>query len=187
MQRATIDRSKEWTVGDFLQLGEMSTPCELINGDLIMSPAPTPLHQTVSSNLNDLLKAEAKKRGDTVLYAPIDVFIDNKNVFQPDLIYITRQRGDIISLRGVEGAPDIIIEIVSPSSVFIDRNKKKRAYQNAGTREFWLVDPANKTLEIYLHDQADHDTPHLYLVEQGVVKSTVLPDLAFDLSSIFQR
>jgi Uma2 family endonuclease len=185
MKTLTIDRSKEWTVDDFLQLEESDTPCELINGELVMSPAPTPFHQNVSSNLNDFLKAEARKSGGFVFFAPIDLYIDRKNVFQPDLVFISAEKKNIITERGIEGIPDLVVEIISPSNIFTDRNRKKRVYQQIGVREYWIVDPANHTLEIYRHDQADADIPHLHVAKEGEVSSTVLTNLKFNLKEIF--
>ncbi len=187
METAKIDRTKQWTVEDYLLLGEDNIPCQLINGELIMSPAPTPYHQIISGNIYDLIKAETKKNGDIILYAPIDLYVDNKNVFQPDLVYVTRQNKKIISNRGIEGVPDLIVEIISPSNIFTDRNIKKKTYQKLGVKEYWIVDPGNQTLEIYKHDQPDPETPHLYLAGEGTVVSTVIPDLEFDLKRIFEN
>lgn len=185
MQTARIDRTKEWTVDDYLQLEESLTPCQLINGELIMSPAPTPYHQLVSSNINELLRAEAKRTGGLSLYSPLDLFIDRKTVLQPDLVYISVQKKEIVTNRGIEGVPDIVVEIISPSNIFTDRNQKKKIYQQIGVPEFWIVDPGNRTLEIYLSTQRDPDTPHLYFADEGIVKSSVLLNLQFELSSIF--
>lgn len=185
MKTLMIDRSKDWTVDDFLKLEESNTPCELINGELVMSPAPTPFHQNVTSNLNDFLKAEARKIGGKVFFAPIDLYIDQRNVFQPDLVFISSEKKNIITNRGIEGVPDLIVEIISPSNVFTDRNRKKKVYQQIGVREYWIVDPANHTLEVYKHDQPDADVPHLYLVKEGEVSSSVLTNLKFDLKDIF--
>lgn len=185
MKSLTIDRSKEWTVDDFLKLEESNTPCELINGELVMSPAPTPFHQNVTSNLNDFLKAEARKTGGLVFFAPIDLYIDRRNVFQPDLVFISSEKRNIITNRGIEGVPDLIVEIISPSNVFTDRNRKKKVYQQIGVREYWIVDPANHTLEVYKHDQLDADIPYLYLVREGEVSSSVLINLKFDLKDAF--
>lgn len=185
MKTLMIDRSKEWTVDDFLKLEESNTPCELINGELVMSPAPTPFHQNVTSNLNDFLKAEARKTGGLVFFAPIDLYIDRRNVFQPDLVFISSEKRTIITNRGIEGVPDLIVEIISPSNVFTDRNRKKKVYQQIGVREYWIVDPANYTLEVYKHDQPDADIPYLYMVREGEVSSSVLTNLKFDLKDIF--
>ncbi|WP_331968815.1 Uma2 family endonuclease [Ohtaekwangia sp.] len=181
----TIDRSREWTVDDFLQLEESNTPCELINGELVMSPAPTPHHQNVLGNLYFILKKEAGRIGGAIFFSPIDLYIDRKNVFQSDLVFISAEKRSIITERGIEGVPDLIVEIISPPNIFTDRNRKKKVYQQIGVREYWIVDPANHTLEIYRHDQADADTPHLYLVKEGVVSSSILSEVKFDLKEIF--
>lgn len=185
MKTLTIDRSKEWTVDDFLKLEESNTPCELINGELVMSPAPTPFHQNVTGKLFIILEKESTKSNGKVFFAPIDLYIDYKNVFQPDLVFISSEKRNIITNRGIEGVPDLIVEIISPSNVFTDRNRKKKVYQQIGVREYWIVDPANHTLEVYKHDQPDADVPHLYLVKEGEVSSSVLVNLKFDLKDIF--
>jgi len=77
------------------------------------------------------------------------------------------------------------VEIISPSNNFSDRNAKKKACLNFGVKEYWIVDPANKTLEIYRQNQRDADIPDLYLVNEGMVTSTVLTQLHFDLKTIF--
>lgn len=184
MKALTIDNSKIWTVEDYLLLGELSTPCQLIDGDLIMSPAPTPNHQRISRRIFNFLSKFAPE-SDEVFYAPIDLYIDKQNVLQPDLLFIAKENKDIITHRGIEGVPDLIVEIISPSNIFTDRNKKKKIYQQIGVKEFWIVDPANKTLEIYSKSQADLDTPSLFLVGEGEVRSAVLPELIFNLQDIF--
>ncbi len=185
MQTATIDRTKEWTVEDFVQLEESNLPCELINGELFMSPAPSLTHQVVSSNLNDILKAYAKKIGGFVAYSPFDVYLDNKNVFQPDLLLVRKQNLAIITERGLQGAPDLAVEIISPSNAFKDRNHKRRLYQKFGVKEYWIVDPGNRTLEIY--DFSSEETPILYLVGEGEVTSNLLPGLSFSFADLFTR
>jgi Uma2 family endonuclease len=185
MKTAHIDRSKEWTVEEFLLLDETNTFCELINGELIVSPSPTPYHQFVCSNLNDILKAAGKKNGGICYFAPIDLFIDQKSVYQPDLLFLSRENRKIVSTRGIEGVPDIVVEIISPSNSFMDRNVKRKTYQRIGVKEYWIVDPANKTIEIYNSIQKNWDTPSLYLAEEGIVTSSVISELQFDLSEIF--
>lgn len=185
MKILRIDRTKEWTIDDFLKLEESNTLCELINGELFIPPTPSPDHQNTNSNLCSFFYSEAKKTGGKVFFAPIDLYIDHKNVFQPDLVFISAEKRNIITNRGIEGVPDLIVEIISPSNVFTDRNRKKKVYQQIGVREYWIVDPANHTLEVYKHDQPDADVPHLYLVKEGEVSSSVLVNLKFDLKEIF--
>lgn len=179
MQTATIDRSKEWTVEDYLQLEE-GLLAQLINGDLIMSPAPTPKHQRVLRELYDCLK-ELDLKGE-LFFSPIDLYVDAKNVLQPDLVFIADMQKEIITSRGIEGAPDLVIEVLSPSNSFIDRNTKKRKYLEFGVKEYWIVDPGNQTLEIYTDDL---DKPLLYLAGEGEVTSPLLDGSGFELSRIF--
>jgi Uma2 family endonuclease len=185
MKTAHIDRSKEWTVEEFLLLNETNTFCELVNGELVMSPSPTPYHQFVCSNLNDILKAAAKKNGGICYFAPIDVFIDQKTVYQPDLLFLSRENRKIVSTRGIEGVPDIVVQIISPSNAFMDRNVKRATYQRIGVKEYWLVDPDNKTLEIYFPVTSESEPASIHIDENEIVSSAVLPELEFQLANIF--
>ena len=179
MDVATIDRSKEWTVEDYMQLEE-GLLAQLIDGKLIMSPAPNVKHQLVIGELYSILKDTL---GKTILLSPIDLHISEKDVLQPDLVYVPESKRKIISERGIEGTPDLVIEVISPSNSFVDRNTKRKKYLDLGVTEYWIVDPANQTLEIYTPD--DYDTPSFYLVEQGEIKSKVDEKINFDLRSIF--
>lgn len=179
MLTATIDKSKDWSVEDYLKLEE-GLLAQLLDGELIMSPAPTPKHQEIIGKLF-LLFQKTGKKGKT-FFSPIDLYLDNKNVFQPDLVYIQDEK--IITERGIEGPPEIVVEVVSPSNSFIDRNIKKRKYLEFGVREVWILDPGNKTLEIYTDSI---DKPSLYLAGEGTVKSTIMDDLSFELSDLFSK
>lgn len=118
-------------------------------------------------------------------FFPIDLFIDPRNVFQPDIVYVSEVNKGYITSRGIEGPPDLVVEIISPSNTFSDRNTKRKIYLTFGVKEYWIVDPGNKTLEVYLNSQANPDVPHLYLCAEGPVTSTVLEQLHFDLKEIF--
>lgn len=185
MKTTIIDRTKEWTVEDFLQLEESNLPCELINGELFMSPAPNLTHQVVSGNLYDIFKAYAKKMNGFAGYSPLDVYLDNKNVFQPDLLYVKEDNLSILNEKGLKGAPDLAVEIISPSNSFKDRNQKRRLYQKFGVKEYWIIDPGNRTLEIY--DFSSEETPILYLAEEGTVTSKLLSGLSFNFADLFVR
>jgi Uma2 family endonuclease len=179
-----IDPPGKWTVEDFMQLDVTVTPCELINGEVYMSPTPTPFHQSVLSNLNDIIKREARKDKGVVFFAPLDLFIDDRNVFQPDLIYISAAKRDIITPRGIKGVPDLLVEVISPSNAYTDRNTKKNRYLGMGVPEFWLLDPIKKTLKIYTPETGG-ETPKFSIVEKGQVTSSVLKDLKFDFEVLF--
>lgn len=145
MNRLTIDKTKDWTVEDYLLLGEIKTPCQLINGELIMSPVPKPNHQKVSRRLFKLIDKATAGKGE-LFYAPVDLYIDNKNVFQPDLVYLSSKHTASLTERGIEGPVDLVVEIISPSNSYTDRNQKKKKYLEFGVSEYWIVDPANETI-----------------------------------------
>lgn len=179
MKTAKIDRTREWTVDDYLMLGD-DLLAQLINGELVLSPAPNTNHQRVLRKLYDQLKA-CMSSGE-LFFSPIDLYVDRINVFQPDLVFVSDAQKSIVTERGIEGAPALIVEVVSPSNSFVDRNLKRHKYLEFGVAEYWIVDPGNKTLEIYTTN-VDH--PELYLAGEGTVTSNILGDETFDLEVLF--
>ena len=139
-----------YTFKDYLKLPEGS-PYQLIEGELIMSPSPNSYHQTISKNLEFILIgfAKANKSG-VVLHAPIDVYIDEKNVFQPDIIFISKENKSILRKKGIVGAPDLVIEILSVSTMGYDEIVKKNIYLEAGVKEYITVNPSEKIIKTYI-------------------------------------
>ena len=185
MQTATIDRSKEWTVEDYLQLEE-GLLAQLINGELIMTPAPHPNHQRLLFRLARKLEDVLKSKGE-VFISPIDIHINQRNIYQPDIVFISEDHSNILTNKGLEGPPDLIVEILSPSNSFVDRYTKKRIYLDFGVREYWMIDYNNKTFESYLGTQENRDIPDLYLSSEGQVKSPNFPEIDFKFESLFQN
>lgn len=182
MRVLTIDKTKEWTADDYLLLGEIKTPCQLINGELIMSPAPNPNHQRV---LRELFKIfDSFKLSGELFFAPIDLYIDDKNIFQPDLVYLSDQNKKYLTARGIEGPPDIVVEIISPSNSYTDRNQKKDSYLAFKIKEYWIVDPGNRTIEIYT-PQGGGDVPVSFVSGEGEITSSIETKIRFNLKEIF--
>lgn len=125
------------------------TLCQLINNTLVMSPAPTPAHQSVSAAIYQELAAFVKINNmGKLFYSPIDVYLNDKNIMQPDIVFVLKEREKIIDWnKGIFGAPDFIIEILSKGNYSYDLNEKKKAYENAGVKEYWVVDPNTKWCE----------------------------------------
>ncbi|MGH7232788.1 MAG: Uma2 family endonuclease [Nitrospiraceae bacterium] len=121
---------------------------EILEGELFVTPAPTPLHQRVSKRLQRQLESyfEGRSLGE-VFDAPIDVILTTQDVVQPDLIVVTETTQ--ISQRGIEGAPLLVVEILSPSTRDHDRITKARRYAQLGVRHYWLVDPEIPRMECY--------------------------------------
>ena len=172
------------TYEDYAQLPE-GAPYQLIEGELVMAPAPIPDHQSVVLDLARALQefVLARKLG-RVLIAPIDVYLGPRNTPQPDVIFITRERLHIVGDKKIEGAPDIVIEVLSPGTAYYDLRKKKRIYEAAGVREYWIVDLLEKSIEVFVLENNAYTLFHRVEIEGGV-KSKVLPQFALDLKNVF--
>lgn len=159
---------------------------ELLEGDLVVTPAPSTSHQLFSRNLQLLLvmHVEARQLGE-VFDAPVDVLLDRDSVVQPDLLFIRRDRLGIVRERAIHGPPDLIVEILSPSTEQRDRGAKRALYAKYGVLHYWMVDPVSKTLmELVLEGQE-------YLVrgtagEGAVVRTQLFPDLELSLARVFR-
>ncbi|MBB6636827.1 Uma2 family endonuclease [Cohnella thailandensis] len=159
---------------------------EIIDGVLeMMTPGPSTSHQSIGGEMEYILKLSCKPDY-IILRAPLDVILSKTNVLQPDLLMIHRSRISIVSERGIEGAPDLVAEILSPSSRKRDRVVKSKVYAKHGVPEYWIVDAATKTLEQYrLADSGHYELLNLFNGEDTVV-SDKLPCVSFRLSDIFQ-
>ena len=124
---------------------------ELIDGDLIMSASPIIAHQTNQSELGYYLKRFVKLNdlGD-VLYSDTDVVLSDTDVVQPDLLFISKERQHIIGEANIQGAPDLVVEILSPSTARRDWGVKRELYAKHGVKEYWIADPANKIVWVML-------------------------------------
>jgi Uma2 family endonuclease len=138
------------TVREYRLLPEDGRRWELFEGDFLVTPAPSPLHQKISRRLQHALMTQLEDTGlGEVINAPIDVIFDDLNVVQPDIVIISSARASLITERAIEGAPDVLVEILSPSSIDRDRQLKFRMYERFGVREYWIVDPNHGFLEAY--------------------------------------
>ena len=126
---------------------------ELLDGDLVVTPAPGEAHQRVSRNLTILLGQSVKLTGAGHIYAaPFDVVLSDTDVVQPDLLFVSKEREYVITEANVQGAPDLVVEILSPSTAERDQTFKRALYAKHGVKEFWLVDTAAKTVTVLLRN-----------------------------------
>jgi Uma2 family endonuclease len=154
----TLPLRTDYTVLDYYALPEGS-PYQLIEGELIMTPAPTRHHQSISRNLEFLILNHVKKNNlGFVYYAPIDVYLDDNNAFQPDIIFISSNNKFIMEDKGILGAPDLVIEIASPSTMGYDISAKQRVYERCGVKEYIMVNPMEKSVSVFLpENEAIHN------------------------------
>lgn len=115
-----------------------------------MSPSPSFRHQQLLNDINFKLLSLIKKKGlGVVLVAPMDVFFDDENILQPDILFISNENQDIIQEDGIHGAPDMIIEVLSPTTAKFDLNEKKSVYERSGVKEYWIIDPETEIAQGY--------------------------------------
>lgn len=160
---------------------------ELYEGELIMVPSPNEYHQRISRNLGFLLYAFVKRHDlGSVYFAPLDVVLSDDIVLQPDILFIGKERADIIAEEGIKGAPDLVVEILSEATAKRDRTYKKSLYARYGVKEYWLVDPATKTIEVLeLHEQGFDRTAVYSLAEEAILESPLLAGLSIDVAEVF--
>ncbi|MBF0555163.1 MAG: Uma2 family endonuclease [Nitrospirae bacterium] len=178
-----------WTYGKYLTLDD-DTRCEIIEGDLSMTPAPGFGHQSISAELEFILMKFIKENGlGFLVTAPTDVVLSDENVVQPDILYIARARRAIIKERGVFGPPDLVVEIISPSSHYRDVHVKKALYERLGVAEFWIVNPYMKAVEVLvLNAEGRYELFSdgcLMADDRKRVISRVIDGLTVDLNAIF--
>lgn len=178
----------KFTYEDYKSLGESERErYELLEGELVMVPSPTPYHQDISRELLRRLDehVRAQKLG-KVYAAPLDVVLSEQIVVQPDLLFISQEQKGIIAEDEIRGAPDLVVEILSPYTAGRDRTLKKKLYARHGVKEYWLVDPEEKTIEVLALGQRGYERVALYKDKgRGTLESPLLPGLKIPLGGIF--
>ena len=151
---------------------------ELYDGEVYVVPSPLPLHQIASGRLYLCLEEYVREHGGIVLYAPLDIVLTEYDVVQPDLLLFTRQRQHLIDPHKVTRVqPDLAVEILSPSTASNDRGRKLRLLARHGVKEYWLVDPANVSIEVYTLT-LDQFVLAVTVAAAQLVQSPLLGDLA---------
>ena len=145
---------KPQTLVDVYRLLPEGTPIQVIQNQFYMSPSPNFQHFDILDQVSDALKEEVKKKNSgRVFFAPLDVFLGAANVIQPDIFFISNANKHLIRDDGIYGAPDLIIEVLSPRNRNADLVKKKAIYEQFGVKEYFIVEPSDKTvLSYYLKD-----------------------------------
>lgn len=179
-----------YTYTDYLQFN-LDEMVEVIRGKLFrMSPAPGSIHQEVSGNLYFQIRSALNERSCKIFHAPYDVilsvsgkdFTKSKTVVQPDLCVICDY--DKIKGAGCFGAPDWVIEILSPHTSKKDIQLKYDVYEEAGVKEYWVVMPKQQILEVFILEGGKYSRRGAYAYED-TVSPTLFPDMVIDLSEVF--
>lgn len=175
------------TVADYLATPHTDTGVryQLVEGELHRMAAPSRYHQDIVGNVFALLRAYVSEhRLGKVYVSPIDVFLDDINVFQPDVLFISNDRLDKLSDRGIESGPDLIVEVLSPSSRQFDMIAKRQVYARHSVFEYWIIDPDAQTVTI--HQNAKTGKPSTTLGPRDSFTSVAITGLTIDISVIFE-
>lgn len=173
------------TVADYVQLPDDGPRYELIEGELLMAPAPNLFHQRISFNLTLILgNFVEKKRLGKIFVAPFDVIFDEHNVLQPDIIFFSNARVSALTKAGATGAPDLAVEILSRGAEKRDRIQKRKIFARSGVEELWLIHPDKQRIELYrLKENPDQPLQVLKAGEQ--FQSRLFPGLTIDAREVF--
>ncbi len=158
---------------------------ELLDGELVMPPAPGELHQSVSGMLGwKLVQFAVENRLGRVYHAPFDVVLSDMDVVQPDLIFVSNERADIITPANIQGAPDLVVEILSPSTAARDKTFKRSLYARHGITEYWMVDLTEKTIIVLRLGERGFEVVNTY-GEGETLTSPTLQGFTLSLNDIF--
>ncbi len=170
---------------DYQAMPEGPPYYQVIEGDLVMSPSPNLFHQRIAGRIyvqicNYLVKHPIGE----AFVAPLDVFLSEVNIYQPDVIFVSKQRHSIIGADGIEGGPDLVDEILSSGTAKYDKGSKRKIYARTGVKELWLVDPEGKEIQVF--DLArDPETAARTVGPKGVLTSSLLPGLRLKAAELF--
>ncbi len=186
---ANVEVIPNQTLADWRALPE-GTRAELIRGTLIMSPAPRVFHQVLVARFVRGLDAIVSARGlGLVLTSPLDVRLSDDLGVQPDIVFIATARLHILGEQEVDGAPDLVAEVLSPSTGYYDVTAKRLAYAEAGVDEFWVIDPGSESsrssVELLALDGDDYRTVDR-VVGAGEIVSRLIPTFSLDAAHFFR-
>jgi Uma2 family endonuclease len=139
------------TAAEYYQLPEYDQHdlIQLIDGEVIVGMPPIPKHQRIVREILVLVTLLARKIGGEAYTAPIEVYLDERNIFEPDVLYLKPDSRCTVGEKRLTGAPDLVVEVLSPATAKHDRQQKYQAYQQHGVGEYWIVDPVHDVIEVW--------------------------------------
>jgi Uma2 family endonuclease len=171
------------TVADYMNMPD-DVRYQLIDGELILAPSPTNRHQAVTLELAVALRQFVRRNSlGIVRIAPLDVILAEHEVFQPDILFVSNDRRAIMTPANIQGAPDLVVEILSPSTRRNDRGHKLGVYSRCGVREYWIVDPDAGLVEVLSAGDSGLALAATFSFEDVLV-SPLLPGLAVELDQV---
>jgi Uma2 family endonuclease len=178
--------TRTWTYTDYVRLTDEGEWFEILDGEAFVNPQPTTWHQLASSRLAFLIETHIRPTDAGLIVHTVDVVFAEDCVLQPDIVFVATEHLSRIRKTAIFGAPDFVIELLSPSTASRDRREKLAVYARHGIREYWLVDPEKRRIEVFVLEEgklvrkAAHDA--------GEARSlAVLPGFSAPLADVFRR
>ncbi len=177
----------KFTVADYMSAPE-DKRYQLLDGEMIVAPSTTDKHQAVVGEIFVALHqfVTANSLG-LVRIAPYDVVLSSNDVAQPDVLFVSNRRSHIVTAANIQGAPDLIVEVLSPGTQHYDRGYKRTLYARHGVREYWLVDPEPETVEVLVEGGEAGLTPAATYSRAETLESPLLPGFSLNLTQILSR
>lgn len=174
------------TVHDYMAMPEGPPYSQLVEGELIMSPSPHWRHQKISRRIQGVIDRYLLDHDIGELFnAPMDVILNERNVYQPDVLFFRYKGKAKLGQRCIEGAPDFVVEILSDSTAHLDTGRKLGIYAASGVNELWTIDPEAKEVAVYdLSKSADQ--PQTTHAGKATFMSQTFPGLTFSCAEIFR-
>ena len=173
------------TRADYEAMSEGPPYFQLVQGQLIMSPSPFTRHQRLVFRLGSILNNFVQnQRLSEVFIAPLDVFLNEVNVYQPDIVFVSNARLHQVTEKGIEGAPDLCIEVLSKSTERFDKITKKKIFAQSGLQHYWLVDTEKSSITVF-ELQTDSENPAHIVNPPATFQPDLFPGLKIDLKTVF--
>jgi len=170
----------------FFQIPEGPPYYQLIQGIIVMSPSPSFFHQQIVGYLHRKIGSYLDDHPlGVVVVSPCDVRLDDQTVFDPDIFFVRKSNLRVVIDRTVEGPPDLVIEVLSPSNAREDREFKRQAYARAGVEEMWIVDPEARAIEVHSLAQGEDASPQITR-EPAPFSPALFPGLQIDTAKLFK-
>jgi Uma2 family endonuclease len=172
----------------FLQLGEdpPGVRLELVDGEVAVSPSPIPRHSFAVTKLVKILANHVDDNDLGELYQDVDTLLDDYNVRRPDILFFSKGRLHLVGKKAMEGPPDLAVEAISPSSVEIDREDKFEQYRKAGVMHYWIIDPAQRSVEGWTLQGGQYVATGR-AVGTGIVRLPPFPDLDIPIGKLWRN
>lgn len=179
--------SAKFTYEDFLNFPNGGKRHEIIDGDHCVTPSPNTKHQRVATSLTVALGSYLRDHAIGELFvAPFDVVLSDLDVVEPDLLYLSHARANILTDQHVRGAPDLVVEIVSPGTRKTDEVTKRKLYERFDVHEYWVVDPELETVKVYRRGDSGFGRALELSAEAGDILTTpLLPEFSISLAELF--